>query len=166
MARQGRCSFRNVPSFCASRFSASAAAKSGSDASNSTSSWPASSPSIHAVHFSSNVFIEVPQEVLEFFPGIEKSRHHRTNGTTERFRDLVVLHVLSFLHQNDGPVFRRKLLDGGVDPGPDLLTFHPLVRESVGLRHSPGGWIDLLQLDRVVEFGPAAFDLLFPEPVD
>src|SRR5438270_13350737 len=119
MARQGRCSFKNVPSCWASRFSASAASLSGSEASNSISSAPVSSPSIHAVHFSSNVFIEVPQKVLQFFPGVEKSRHHGADGTPERLGNLVVLHVLGFLHQNHGAMFWRQLLDRRVDPRPD-----------------------------------------------
>src|SRR3954469_1658314 len=131
MAGQGRYSFKNAPSFCASRFSAWAVTRSGSDASNSIRSSPVNAPSIHAVHFSSNVFIEVPQEVLEFFPGIEKPRHHGADGTTERFRNLVVLHVLGFLHQNYGPMLGRKLLDGGVDAGPDFLAFHPFMWERV-----------------------------------
>src|SRR5436190_3281398 len=166
MARQGRYSFKNIPSFCAPRFSASAAARSGSDASNSTSSWPASSPSIHAVHFSSNVFIEVPQEVLQFFSGVEKPGHHCADRAAQRFRNLVVLHVFGFLHQNYRAMLRRELLDGRVDPGPDFLAFHPLMGKRVGFRRCPRGGIDFLQLDGVVELGAAAFDLLLPEPID
>src|SRR6266849_1601979 len=100
MVRPWSCSFKNVPSLCASRFSASAAALSGREASNAASSVPVSSSSSHAVHFSSNVFIEIPQQVLQFFPRVEKSRHDRANGTPERLRNLVILHVLGFLHQN------------------------------------------------------------------
>src|ERR1043165_339410 len=100
MAGAGRYSFKNVPSFRASRFSASAAARSGNDASNSASSSPVNSPSIHALHFSSNVFIEVPQEVLQVFSGVEKPGHHRADRTAQRFRNLVVLHVFGLLHQN------------------------------------------------------------------
>src|SRR6476619_1465692 len=106
MAGQGRCSFRNAPSLTVSRLSAWAAARSGSDASNSVSSPPVNSPSIHAVHFSSNVFIEIPQEVLELFASVEKPGHHRADGTPQRLGNLVVLHVLGFLHQNHSSMFR------------------------------------------------------------
>src|SRR4029453_3261515 len=69
--------FKKVPSFLASAFSASAAALSGNDASNSASSRPLSCPSSHAVHFSSNVFINVPQQILQFLARIKQTRHHR-----------------------------------------------------------------------------------------
>src|SRR3982074_233522 len=107
MAGAASCSFNNEPSLRASCFSTSAAALSGNDASNSASSLPASCPSIQAVNFSSNVFINVPQQSLQFFAGVEKPGHDRADRAVERFCDLVILHVFNFLHQNDGAMFRR-----------------------------------------------------------
>src|SRR5262249_6454385 len=69
--------FKRAPSFLASAFSAAAAALSGKDASNSDSSRPLSCPSSHAVHLSSNVFIDVSQQILQFLACIKQTRHHR-----------------------------------------------------------------------------------------
>src|SRR5947209_17971930 len=63
-------------------------------------------------------------------------------------------------------MFRRKLLDRGVDPCPNFLTLHPLMRQGLGLRNCSRSRIDFLPLDGVVELGAAAFDLLFPQPID
>src|SRR5882724_6161152 len=90
--------FKRAPSFFASAFSASAVALSGSEASNSVSSLPLSWPSSHAVHFSSNVFINVLQQILQFLARIKEARHHRANRATERFCNFVILHLFNFLH--------------------------------------------------------------------
>src|SRR4029434_2581546 len=95
--------------FRASAFSASAAALSGNDASNSASSRPLSCPSSHAVHFSSNVFIHVPQQILQFLARIKQTRHHRAYGATECFRDFMILHLFDLFHQNDSSLLRREL---------------------------------------------------------
>src|SRR3984893_7475881 len=97
--------FRNVPSFCESRFSASAAAKSGNDDSNSTNSLPLNWPSSQAVHFSSSVFIHVSQGILQFLAGIKQTRHHRADGAAQALGNLMILHLFNFFHQNYGPVF-------------------------------------------------------------
>ena len=39
-----------------------------------------SSSSTQAVHFSSNVFINIPQQILQFFPRIKQARHDRADG--------------------------------------------------------------------------------------
>src|SRR5207249_4504904 len=97
--------FKSSPTFLASAFSASAEALSGSECSNSDNSRPLSWPSSQAVHFSSNVFINVPQQILQFLACIKQTRHHRANGAPQSLCNLVVLHVFGFLHQNDGPLF-------------------------------------------------------------
>src|SRR4030095_1771475 len=160
------CLRKKEPSFFALCFSASAAALSGSEARNSSSSRPVSWSSIQAVHFSSNVFINILQQVLQFLPRIKQSRHHSADGTTECFRDLVVLHVFGFLHQNYRPMFRRKLRDRLIDPRPHLLPLHSLVRQRLSARYGFRGRIDFSQLNIVIEFRPASFDLFFAEPID
>src|SRR6266481_6405242 len=72
--------FNSSPSFFASAFSASAEALSGSDASNSDSSRPLSWSSSHAVHFSSNLFIHVSQQILQFLARVKKARHDGADG--------------------------------------------------------------------------------------
>src|ERR1051325_2694000 len=83
--------FKSSPSFSAPTFSASAAPLSGSEASNSDSSRPLSWPSTHAVHFSSNVFINVPQQGLQFLACIKETRHHRANRASDGLCNFVIL---------------------------------------------------------------------------
>src|SRR5207245_11000869 len=81
-----------------SSFSASAAALSGNDASKSINSLPASWPSSQAVHFSSNVFINVLQQSLEFLAGIKQARHDRANRAAQRLGNFVILHLFDLFH--------------------------------------------------------------------
>jgi hypothetical protein len=66
-----------------------------------------------------------------------------TNRTAERFGDLVVLHVFSFLHQNHGTMFWRQLFDRFIDPCANFMPFHPFMGQSGCLRGCAGSRVDL-----------------------
>src|SRR5437762_6898588 len=121
---------RRTPTFLASAFSASAAALSGNDASNSDNSRPLSFPSSHAVQLSSNVFINVSQLILQFLARIKQARHHRAYRATECFRDFMILHLFNLLHQDDGTLLWRELFNRLVYPRTNFTPFHDLVRQS------------------------------------
>src|SRR5436309_973099 len=137
-------SARPISSFFASAFSASAAALSGSEASNSVSSLPLSLPSSHAVHFSSNVLINVLQQILQFLACIEQARHHCANRAAERFCDFVILHFFNLLHQNDGTMLGRQLGNCVVDLLPNLAPLHCFIWQCILFRYRFGCRVDFL----------------------
>ena len=63
-------------------------------------------------------------------------------------------------------MFRRKLCNRLIDPGPHLAPLHSLVRQWLGSRDGFRGRIDFSQLNIVIEFRPASFNLFFAEPID
>src|SRR5439155_19249446 len=134
--------FKSSPSFSAHVLSASAAALSGSEASNSDSSRPLSWPSTHAVHFSSNVFINVSQQILQFLARIKQARHHRADGASKCFCNFVILHAFDLFHQNDSALLGRKLSDRLLDSAADLVSLHCLVRQRFRYRNGSGSWIN------------------------
>src|SRR5882724_2477478 len=63
-------------------------------------------------------------------------------------------------------MFRRKLRNRLIDPGPHLAPLQSLVGQWLSARDGFRGWIDFSQLIIVIEFRPASFDLFFAEPID
>src|ERR1051325_7574223 len=136
--------FKNADSFCVSCFSASASVRSGREASNSTSSFPFSWPSSQAVHFSSNVFINISQQILEPFSRVEQPRHYRSNRTSQHFGDFIVLHVFRFFHENYCSMLRGKLGHGCINSRPDFLLLHSFGWSRICFRCSSGPRLDRL----------------------
>src|ERR1051325_2645096 len=158
--------FKSSPSFSAPTFSASAAPFSGSEASNSDSSRPLSWPATHAVHFSSNVFINVPQQGLQFLACIKETRHHRANRASDGLCNFVIWHAFDLFHQNDGALFGRQLSNCLSDAGADFVSLHRLIGQRLCSRNRFGCGINFLELCCVVELGACAFDMFFAQPID
>src|ERR1700744_4549226 len=83
---------------------------------------PVNLPSTHAVNCSSNGFIDVFQQGLEFLAGVKQAGHDGTERTAHLLGDLGILETIDFAHDDGCAMLGRKLRDGLIDTLADLLV--------------------------------------------
>ena len=110
--------------------------------------------------------VQVCEEGLQAFTGVEETAHDGAEGATGGVGDFLIGEPVDFLHEDDGAVFRGEFGEGVADAEAEFLVFEGLVGvldpvgdgDCSGFRGGGGG---------VIEFGGgvAAADAFTAEPV-